>query len=88
MTSRESSPEVTEWPVGPEWPEPNPLPFQDKIDLWLAAANPRPTSEEVRVFIRDVGLLAQHSLLKEREMVEEFHNERLEVRTLHSLFLL
>ena len=54
ITSQESSsPEIPEWPVYPDWPNPEALPFQDKLDLWAASTNPRPTSEEVQVFIRE-----------------------------------
>ena len=88
MSSREASPEVTEWPHEPESPNPNPLLFQHEIDLWLAPVNPCPTSEEVWIFIRDVGLFVQHSLTEDRRKTEEYHTERLEVRVCHSLLVL
>jgi hypothetical protein len=87
-TSRESSPAVTEWVHDPELSTPNPLPCQAKIDLWLASANPRPTSEEVRIFIRDVGVLFQHSLSEDHRREKEWHEERLEVRVRHPLTFL
>jgi hypothetical protein len=80
-SSREPSPEVVEWIHDPESSNPNPLPFQDRIDTWSAFVNPHPTSEDVRIFIRDVGLLFQYSLTEDRRKVEEWNDERLHVRT-------
>ena len=83
-TSRESSPAITEWFRDPEPSVPDPLPFQSQIDDWLAFTNPRPTSEEVRVFIRDVGMLFQSSLTENRDNMKRWHEERLEVCAHHS----
>src|SRR5687768_8742142 len=80
VTSREASPVVTERPPNPAPLEPNPLPFQKEIDCWIASINPHPTSEEVRHFIHDVRLLSQYSLTEDRQRMEDWHRERLEVR--------
>ena len=81
-TSRVPSPLPAEWIHDPEILDPNPLPFQGKIDEWIASTNPHPTSEEVRIFINHVGLLFHHSLTESREMTNSWHDERLEVRVL------
>ena len=78
-TSWESSPAITEWVHNPEPSVPDPLPLQDAIDTWVGFTNPRPTSEEVRIFIRNVGLLFQSSLTESRDNMREWHEERLEV---------
>ena len=70
--SWESSPSVNLWPqefVG--WPDPSALPFQEKLDLWAAFDNPRPTSEEVRELIRDTGNVFEHVLRGERDLHEK-----------------
>jgi hypothetical protein len=75
-TSRESSPAVDIWPQGPpSWPDPEALPFQEQLDLWTASTNPRPTSEEVRTFIREVGQLFQYSLRSERDSTRCLHEK-------------
>ena len=84
-TSRESSPAITEWVHDPEPSVPDPLPFQIEIDDWVGYTNPRPTSEEVRIFIRNVGLLFQFALTAECDRTNEWREERLEVRALYCL---
>ena len=78
-SSRESSPTITEWVHNPEPSVPDPLPFQKEIDDWVGFTNPRPTSEEVRIFIRNVGLLFQFAGTAERDRMNEWREERLEV---------
>ena len=73
--------EVVEWPTTTDWPV-DQLPFQDKLDLWVDQSNPRPTSEEVRIFIHDVGILFRHSLEKEREETSKWYDWYHEVRVI------
>jgi len=84
-SSWESSPAITEWVHNPEPSVPDPLPFQKEIDDWVGFTNPRPTSEEVRIFIRNVGLLFQSSLTENRDEMRQWHEERLEVCVHRSL---
>ena len=79
-TSREPSPDVDVWPQGPAtWPDLEALPFQEQLDLWTASTNPRPTSEEVRTFIREVGLIFKLSLRKDRDDSQCLHKRCNEV---------
>src|SRR4051794_31660883 len=76
VTLWESLPAVDIWPQDPpSWPDPEALPFQEQLDLWTASTNPRPTSEEVRTFICEVGQLFQHSLRSERDSSRHLHKK-------------
>jgi len=82
MSSRESSPVITEWIHDPEPSGPDPLPFQNLLDRWSTFDNLHPTSEEVRFFIRDVGQLFQCTMREHRDRMNQWNEERLEVRGL------